>query len=498
MPDYGHDLRFGINLIPSSRDPEATVTLAQLSERAGADLITFQDHPYQPAFLDTWTLLSYVAARTDRVTLAGNVHPLPLRPPALLARGAASLDLLSGGRFELALGAGGFVDAVAALGGPRRSPGEAVEALDEGIRIIRETWDTDARGGIRFDGRHYRVQGAKRGPRPAHEMQIWLGAFKPRMLRLIGRSADGWLPSLPSLDSPGALAEGNKVIDEAAVAAGRAPGDVRRLLNLGQEHPAEQLAEFALSYGTATFLIMTGDPRQIERFAGEVAPAVRALVAEERGAVPEPVREERDVARVRGGGGPHRTAGEEQTSAARPALWDESTRPTVPEARTARPGEDVSAGHHLVEVHDHLRDELERLRELVVQVADGSLTPGAARSHIAAMTLRQSNWSLGAHCAAYCRVLTLHHTAEDRQVFPELRRFDPRLAPVIDRLAEEHRVIDDVLENVDRALVAFVAGPEGAAELRSAVGLLAEALLSHLAYEEGELVAPLGRLMGGG
>ncbi|WP_326799875.1 hemerythrin domain-containing protein [Streptomyces sp. NBC_01808] len=179
-------------------------------------------------------------------------------------------------------------------------------------------------------------------------------------------------------------------------------------------------------------------------------------------------------------------------------LWNESTRPTVPEARTPRPGEDVSAGHHLVEVHDHLREELARLRELVVQVAEGALTASAARSHIAAMTLRQNNWSLGAHCAAYCRFVTLHHTTEDRQLFPELRRFDPRLAPVLDRLSEEHLVIHDVLERVDRALVAFVAGPEGAAELRGAVDLLAEALLSHLSYEEDELVAPLGRFMGGG
>jgi alkanesulfonate monooxygenase SsuD/methylene tetrahydromethanopterin reductase-like flavin-dependent oxidoreductase (luciferase family) len=283
MPDYGHDLRFGINLIPSSQEPEAVVELAQLSERAGADLLNFQDHPYQPAFLDTWTLLSYVAARTDSIALSGNVHPIPLRPPALLARSAASLDILSGGRFELALGAGGFWDAIAALGGPRRSPAEAVEALDEGIRIIRETWDTDARGGISFDGRHYQVRGAKRGPRPVHDMEIWLGAYKPRMLRLVGRAADGWLPSLPYLEAPGALADGNAVIDEAAAEAGRAPGEVRRLLNLVEDHPAEQLAEFTLSYGTGTFVLMAGDPRQIERFTGEVAPAVRELVAKERG-----------------------------------------------------------------------------------------------------------------------------------------------------------------------------------------------------------------------
>ncbi len=216
--------------------------------------------------------------------------------------------------------------------------------------------------------------------------------------------------------------------------------------------------------------------------------------------MPERVYDEREGARVPAqpsDGGPPGTDGREQRSTSRAVLWNESTRPTVPAARTAGPGEDVSAGHHLVEVHDHLRDELDRLRELVVQVAGGTLTAAAARSHIATMTLRQNNWSLGAHCAAYCRFVTLHHTTEDQQLFPQLRRFDPRLAPVLDRLSEEHLVIHEVLERVDRALVAFVADPEGTAELRGAVDLLAEALLSHLSYEEDELVAPLGRFMGG-
>ncbi|HEY1672584.1 MAG TPA: LLM class flavin-dependent oxidoreductase, partial [Streptosporangiaceae bacterium] len=104
MTDYGHPLLFGSFITPVAADPERTVGLAVLSEQAGLDLVTFQDHPYQPAFLDTWTLLSYVAARTSRVRLAANVTNLPLRPPAVLARSVASLDLLSGGRAELGLG----------------------------------------------------------------------------------------------------------------------------------------------------------------------------------------------------------------------------------------------------------------------------------------------------------------------------------------------------------------------------------------------------------
>ncbi|SEE30153.1 LLM class flavin-dependent oxidoreductase [Jiangella alba] len=283
MTDYGHDLRFGVNLLPEPGRPGAVVDLARLAERAGADLVTFQDHPYHPGFLDTWTLLSFVAARTSRVRLAGNVHPVPLRPPAVLAKAAAGLDLLSGGRVELGLGAGGYWDAIAAMGGPARTPGEAVEALAEAIEIVRATWAVDEPGGVRAGGRHYRVDGTARGPRPAHAMQIWLGAYGPRMLRLTGRLADGWLPSLPALE-PGALAAGNAVVDAAAEEAGRDPAAIRRLLNLGADLPPDQLAELALADGVSTFILMTGDPAAVQRFAGETAPRVRELVADARGA----------------------------------------------------------------------------------------------------------------------------------------------------------------------------------------------------------------------
>ena len=296
MTDYGHDLLFGSFITPSNADPQAVVSLAQTSERVGLDLVTFQDHPYQPRFLDTWTLLSYVAARTERVRLSGNVLNLPLRPPAVLARAAASLDLLSGGRFELGLGAGGFWDAIAAMGGRRLSPGQAVEALSEAVDIIRGVWDADARERLRVDGRYYRVDGAKRGPAPAHDIEIWLGAYKPRMLRLIGAKADGWLPSLPYLDSLATIAEAHKRIDEAAAEAGRDPRDVRRLLNIGgrfgprseglltgpPEQWVEQLAALTLEHGFSAYIVMGDDPDLLARVGQEVAPALRELVAAER------------------------------------------------------------------------------------------------------------------------------------------------------------------------------------------------------------------------
>src|SRR5919202_4569121 len=173
--DYGHDLSFGTFITPQTERPQDVVALAQLTEQAGLDLVTFQDHPYQPAFLDTWTLLSYVAARTATVRLAPNVANLPLRQPAVLARSAASLDILSGGRLELGLGAGAFWDAVEAMGGPRRAPADAVGALAEAVDVVRAIWDTDSAGGVKVAGEHYRVRGAKRGPAPAHQIEIWLG-----------------------------------------------------------------------------------------------------------------------------------------------------------------------------------------------------------------------------------------------------------------------------------------------------------------------------------
>jgi iron-sulfur cluster repair protein YtfE (RIC family) len=181
-------------------------------------------------------------------------------------------------------------------------------------------------------------------------------------------------------------------------------------------------------------------------------------------------------------------------SAERP--WDESTRPAgpVPEPHRTYTAQEQAAGQHLVDVHDALRSELTQLRDLVDQVSTGHAGVGDARSHIATMTLRQNNWTLGVYCASYCRIVTGHHSLEDQSVFPHLRSGDPRLAPVIDRLEAEHHVISAVLERVDQALVAMVSAPDGLGQVRAAVDLLTDTLLSHLAYEERELVEPLARL----
>jgi alkanesulfonate monooxygenase SsuD/methylene tetrahydromethanopterin reductase-like flavin-dependent oxidoreductase (luciferase family) len=515
MSDYGHPLEFGSFVTPSAADPTRVVALTVLAEQAGLDLVTFQDHPYQPGFLDTWTLLSYAAARTSSVHLAANVTNLPLRPPAVLARSVAGLDLLSGGRIELGLGAGAFWDAIEAMGSTRLTSGQAVQALEEGIDVIRQLWDAGARGPIRVDGDFHRVVGAKRGPAPAHDVGIWLGAYKPRMLALTGRRADGWLPSLAYLKD-GDLAAGNRIIDEAALEAGRKPTDVRRLLNVGgrfteigrgpldgpAEQWAEELTDLALTDGVSTFILATDDPDDLRRFAAEVVPAVREAVAAERSgtrpavpAVPAvPANKPVTVA----GRSPFAVTPTPDDGVRRSStvVWDEQSRPTgpAPDPDRTYTAHDMANGQHLIQVHDGLRGELAQIHDLIDQVEAGTIDVGTARSHINTMTMRQNNWTLGTYCESYCRIVTTHHTIEDRSLFPHLRRADPRLAPVVDRLEQEHHVIHEVLEGVDKALVALVAEPGGLSGLRDAVNLLSDTLLSHLAYEERELIEPLARL----
>ena len=280
MTDSGRELLFGTFLTPTSRDPRRPVDLARLTEQAGLDLVTFQDHPYQPAFLDTYILLAYVAARTERVQLAANVTNTPLRPPAVLARAAASLDLLSGGRFALSLGAGAFWEAIEAMGARRLGPGASVGALTEALTVIRQIWDVEQRGGVRVEGEHHRVVGAKRGPAPAHPVPIWIGAYRERMLRLIGRQADGWVVTLGRLPGEESLAGLNAVIDESATAAGRRPDAIRRLVNLAPEEATpERLARLAIRYGVSGFILSSDDEATIAAFGAQVMPATRDLVA---------------------------------------------------------------------------------------------------------------------------------------------------------------------------------------------------------------------------
>lgn len=295
MADYGRPIEFGAFINPSAADPQMALRQAKLIDAAGLEYVTIQDHPYNSGFFETWTLLAYLGAATTRVRLAPNVANLPLRLPTMLAKSAATLDVLTGGRAVLGLGAGAFWDAIVAMGGERRSAGESVRALEEALQIIRAFWTQRS---VHFEGEFYRVPGARTGPTPAQPIEIWLGAYGPRMLGLTGRLADGWVPSVPYAP-PAALPEMQARIDDAAVAAGRTPAQIRRVYNLmgmigsvpnadafkgTAEQWVETLTWLTLEMGMDTFLFGPADnsDEQFEVFAAEVAPAVREAVARER------------------------------------------------------------------------------------------------------------------------------------------------------------------------------------------------------------------------
>jgi alkanesulfonate monooxygenase SsuD/methylene tetrahydromethanopterin reductase-like flavin-dependent oxidoreductase (luciferase family) len=145
-------------------------------DQLGYDVVTLSDHPYWPERLDTIALLSAMVARTRRITVMSNLLNLPLRPPAMLARTAATLDILSGGRFELGLGTGAqqMWESIVAEGGPARTAGQSIEALEEAMHLIRELWTSEE--DVDFHGKHYRLGGARPGPKPLHEIGIWFGA----------------------------------------------------------------------------------------------------------------------------------------------------------------------------------------------------------------------------------------------------------------------------------------------------------------------------------
>jgi alkanesulfonate monooxygenase SsuD/methylene tetrahydromethanopterin reductase-like flavin-dependent oxidoreductase (luciferase family) len=278
--DYGQPVRFGVFLTPDASQPSRALELSSLADDLGFELIGVQDHPYQRRFLDTWTLLTAIAMRTKRVQVFPDVANLPLRPPAILAKSAASLDLLTGGRVELGLGAGGSFEAIQAIGGPMRTRGESVDALEEAIQVVRLMWSGER--GVRFDGKYYQLAGVHTGPVPAHPIGIWLGAYKPRMLSLVGRAADGWIPSLGYVQ-PADLLEGNQRIDESAAAAGRDPRSIRRILNAGADVPVELFSALTVEHGMDTYVIGgIEDPEALRWFATDVIPAVRQAVAEAR------------------------------------------------------------------------------------------------------------------------------------------------------------------------------------------------------------------------
>ncbi|MGH2699251.1 MAG: LLM class flavin-dependent oxidoreductase [Actinomycetota bacterium] len=288
------EILFGLDVTTSAAPSADPVKDALRAEELGFDFVSASDHPSggHPTY-EVWTLLSWIAARTDRIRLATSVLGVPNRPPAVVAKMAESLDRLSGGRLVLGLGAGASNEEFRAFGLRVPSPRDKIDGLEEAIRITHGLWTERA---FSFDGRLYRTETAEMEPKPNRRIPIWLGTFGPRALALTGRLADGWIPSLghaPPERVPAMRAQ----IERGARAAGRDPGSITSAYNLEvrvEEHAearplvvsgsseavAEQLVAFArrLGFGAFNFQpVGPGRSEQIERLASEVVPAVQEL-----------------------------------------------------------------------------------------------------------------------------------------------------------------------------------------------------------------------------
>ncbi|MER7439790.1 LLM class flavin-dependent oxidoreductase [Micromonospora avicenniae] len=296
MTDYRRAITFGLSLDPSSEKLPETRHLARAAAESGLAYLAVQDHAYQPGHLDTWTLISHLAAETDRISFLTDVADLQLRPPTMLAKAGASLSVLTGGRVVLGVGGGPSSDAVAAMGGPRRSGAETITYTAEGLQIMRRALAGDA---VQYLGEQHTVEGYRPGPVPPTPVPLWLGGQRPRMLKVAGRYADGWISPLNIYVPPAEVPARQQIIDDAARAAGRAPTEIRRIYNvIGAIGPngggtglvgdaqlwVDTLTRWAVDLGFDTFIFWpTTSPRsQLRAFADRVVPAVREQVREIR------------------------------------------------------------------------------------------------------------------------------------------------------------------------------------------------------------------------
>ena len=176
---------------------QGVAEFARAAEAAGFDGIGFTDHP-APTHrwmaagghdaLDPFAALAFAAAVTERLLLIPNVVVLPYRNPFLVAKSVATIDVLSGGRFVLAVGTGYLKGEYRALG---VEFDERNDRFDEAIEVMRGVWTTDD---YSYEGRDFTAHGQNVGPRPAGRVPIWIGGNSRLSRRRAATVGDGWVP----------------------------------------------------------------------------------------------------------------------------------------------------------------------------------------------------------------------------------------------------------------------------------------------------------------
>ena len=299
-----HDVVFGFGAHSGIDGGPELLRMAEQADRDGLDIFSLSDHPYLGQRLDAYATVGFVLGRTRHLAGFANVTNLPTRPAPMLARTVTSLSALSGDRIVLGMGAGGLWDRISDLGVPRLSPGDAVDAFEEAIVLVKML----SGGGppVTYRGRHYQVDQIE--PAPVAAPPVWTGSVGPKSLAATGRVADGWIPGHAADWRSERYRESRPIIDEAAAAAGRDPREIRTVFNLPgriTDHPlaatrdrdgrwiggsaaqwVEELTGAILEHGASGFMLFSAsggmqDIVSLARWAREIAPAVREAIAKE-------------------------------------------------------------------------------------------------------------------------------------------------------------------------------------------------------------------------
>jgi alkanesulfonate monooxygenase SsuD/methylene tetrahydromethanopterin reductase-like flavin-dependent oxidoreductase (luciferase family) len=297
---------FGFGAHTGIGDEPELLRMVQQADRDGLDIFSLSDHPYIGGRLDAYASIGFILGRTQHISGFANVTNLPTRPAPMLARTVTSLSVLSGGRIVLGMGAGGLWDRISDLGVPRLSPGDAVNAFEEAIALIKLL----SGGGppVTYRGRHYQVNEIE--PAPVAAPLVWTGSVGPKSLAATGRVADGWIPGHAADWRSERYRVSRPVIDEAAAAVGRAPREIRTVFNLpgritdrplpatrdrggrwtggSVDQWAEELTGAVLEHGASGFILFppghaAHDDVSLGRWSKEIVPAVRDAIAKENG-----------------------------------------------------------------------------------------------------------------------------------------------------------------------------------------------------------------------
>ena len=252
------------------------------SEAAGLDLVTFQDHPYQPRFHETWTLLRLVAGRRSASGCAQRHQRPDGSRPSSPGPPRVSTCCRTGG--SSTLGAGYFWDAMESMGVDRLAPGASVDALEEAIDIIRGIWAASQRTPLRTNGILHHVKASTAARTRAQHPDLGGRWQAPH--------ARPHRPARRRLGHPGGnsgladLSTAGRIVDAAAIRAGRDPREIRRIANVSGRFAArdggfldgppdqwvEDLLPVVVDHGVGTVILASDDPDTIETFAGEVVP----------------------------------------------------------------------------------------------------------------------------------------------------------------------------------------------------------------------------------